>query len=481
MQEEEFSHSDLYRRATRLHERKLRDAVGVAVQTAGTGEGDLFQAASGLFEACTAAIPYAPAAAFLAREQTKLAAIPGAASAPTPGTARSPRERRREEGEAPRIAILADGIGSTHGVTRTIEEIRRRGVPGFEVEVLGTDPDVDRRLSAVAEVDVPFYPGLRIGVPSLPAAVQTLTDGSFDAIHVCSPGPVGVAGALLARALSLPLVGSYHTELAAYAGLRSGQEHLAEAMRMTVGAFYGACDVLLSPSAAADAALARIGAAPERVLRWDRGVDTTRFDPALRDRGRESPETINVLYAGRITREKGAELLADAFILARQCDPRLHLQLAGGGPEQALLERRLGAGASFLGWLEGEELARAYANADIFLFPSSTDTFGQVILEAQASGLPVIAVAEGGPLSLIDDRATGLLGKASAPILAGAVLELAASPLLRERLSLAALNAVRGRTWEQTLERLGEGYWRALSSGERQGADGLTETGARAA
>ena len=175
------------------------------MQTAGTGEGDLFQAASGLFEACTAAIPYAPAAAFLAREQTKLAAIPGAASAPTPGTARSPRERRREEGEAPRIAILADGIGSTHGVTRTIEEIRRRGVPGFEVEVLGTYPDVDRRLSAVAEVDVPFYPGLRIGVPSLPAAVQTLTDGSFDAIHVCSPGTGGCRRrAARARPLATP-------------------------------------------------------------------------------------------------------------------------------------------------------------------------------------------------------------------------------------------------------------------------------------
>ena len=72
------------------------------------------------------------------------------------------------------MAILADGIGSTHGVTRTIEEIRQRGVPGFEIEVVGTDPEVDRRLSAVAEIDVPFYPGLRIGVPSLPVAVETL-------------------------------------------------------------------------------------------------------------------------------------------------------------------------------------------------------------------------------------------------------------------------------------------------------------------
>ena len=332
MQEESFSHSDLFRRASRMHEHKLRAAVAVAVRAASSGGEGLMEAASGLFEACTAAIPYAPAAAFLANEQKKLAAIPDAATVRFGSPARPATELHREAGEVPRVAILADGIGSTHGVTRTIEEIRTRGVPGFEIEVLGTDPDVDRRLPAVAEVDVPFYPGLRIGVPSLPAVVQTLTDGRYDAVHVCSPGPVGVAGALIARALSLPLLGSYHTELSAYTGVRSGDERLAGAMAMTVGAFYNACDVLLSPSVASDEALARLGAAAERVLRWDRGVDTSRFDPALRDPNLLCAETINVLYAGRITHEKGADLLADAFLLARRREPRLHLVLAGAGP-----------------------------------------------------------------------------------------------------------------------------------------------------
>ena len=337
------------------------------------------------------------------------------------------------------MAILADGIGSTHGVTRTIEEIRQRGVPGFEIEVVGTDPEVDLRLPAVAEIDVPYYPGLSIGVPSLPAAVQLLADGGFDAIHVCSPGPAGIAGVLVARALGLPLVGSYHTELTAYAGLRSGQQHVADAMALAVGAFYNACDVVLSPSVASDAALAGIGMAAEKIMRWDRGVDTARFDPALRGTRLLQPRRLEVLYSGRITREKGADLLAEAFLLARARDPRLHLVLAGGGPEQEQLAERLGAHATFLGWLSGAELARTYANADLFLFPSATDTFGQVILEAQASGLPVVAVAEGGPLSLIEDRVTGLLCEASAPALAEAVLELAASPLLRESLSRAAL------------------------------------------
>jgi glycosyltransferase involved in cell wall biosynthesis/predicted metal-dependent phosphoesterase TrpH len=442
MQDESFSHGSLYRRACRLHERKLRGAVELAVRVA-KGEGDALSAAEGLFEGCIAAIPYAPASAFLANEQAKLARVPFGG-----------------ERETPRVAILADGIGSTHGVSRTIEEIRQRGVAGFEIEVVGTDAQVDRRLSAVVEVEVPHYPGLQIGVPSLPAAVQTLAEGRFDAIHVCSPGPVGVAGALLARALGLPLIGSYHTELTAYTKLRSGEATLAEAMEATVGAFYRACDVVLSPSAASDGALARIGMPASRIMRWDRGVDTARFRPS---EAVAQSERIDVLYSGRLTREKGVELLGETFLRAREREPRLHLVLAGDGPERERLRERVGEHATFLGWLAGEDLARAYASADMFLFPSATDTFGQVILEAQASGLPVIAVAEGGPLSLIEDRVSGLLCEARPQALANGVLELASSPLLCERLASAGLAAAEARTWEAALERLAEGYSRALA------------------
>jgi glycosyltransferase involved in cell wall biosynthesis/predicted metal-dependent phosphoesterase TrpH len=469
MQEDDFSHADLYRRACRLHERKLRCAVDVAVAAA-TGQAQVPAAAEGLFEACIAAIPYAPATAFLAKEQAKLAAMPYATGTYTGKREPGQRAAETRDGERPRVAMLTDGIGSTHGVTRTIEEIRQRGVPGFEIEVVGTDPEVDRRLSSVADIDVPFYPGLRIGVPSLPAAVQTLAGsggGGYEVIHVCSPGPAGIAGALLARALGLPLVGSYHTELSAYAGLRSGERRVADAMALAVGVFYGACDVVLSPSRATDEALAAIGMAGERVLRWDRGVDTSRFRPQPSQTQRVH-DTITVMYSGRITREKGVELLADTFLRAQASEPRLRLQLAGGGPEQERLRERLGEHAHFLGWLEGEELARAYADADIFLFPSATDTFGQVILEAQASGLPVIAVAEGGPLSLIDDRVDGLLCDAHPERLADAVLELARSPLLCEQLASGALRSARHRTWERTLQRLADGYQQALLGHDRK-------------
>ncbi len=450
MQDERFTHAALQRRACCAHERKLRAAVESVVQAvsapAGTPQAediDATGAALAIFEGCVAAIPYAPAAAFLGSEKAKLDS---------------------REGETPRVAILADGIESTHGVSRTLEEIRLRGVPGFEIEVIGTDPSVDRRLAAVAEVDVPFYPGLRLGVPSLPAAVETLAEGAFDAIHVCSPGPVGVAGALVARALGVPLLGSYHTELTAYAAERSGELRLAQAMALAVQTFYGACDLVLSPSPASDEALREIGVGAERVARWDRGVDTDRFDPALRGQ-LALPGELNVLYAGRLTREKGVDLLAEAFLDAHSRDPRLHLVLAGGGPEEQGLRERVGEErATFLGWLQGEALAQAYASADVFLFPSATDTFGQVILEAQASGVPVVAVAAGGPLSLIEDRVSGLLCKPASDALAECVLELADSPLLRRRLAAVALSGVRARTWEAAMERLAEGYRRVVAA-----------------
>ena len=447
MQDERFAHADLYRRATRAHERRLREAVATAIAAAARGE--IGEIGAVLFTACIPAIPYAPSAAFIARERAKLSG---------------------RDGELPRIAIVADGIGAMHGVTHTIEEIRERGVEGFVIEVIGTDRNVDRRLAAVADVEIPHYPGMQIGVPSLPAAVEAIADGRYDLIHVCAPGPSGVAAALLARAMEIPLVGSYHTELAAYAGLRSGNPALELTAALVVAAFYSQCRLVLSPSAAADAALAGFGIAAERIVRWDRGVDTRRFDPALRDE-RTLPGKLSVLYAGRISKEKNIDLLADAFALAHEQDPRLHLVLAGGGPEQPRLKERLGGRATFLGWLEGTALAAVYASADAFCFPSETDTFGQVVLEAQASGVPVLAVDTGGPRELITDGVDGLLRPASAQALADALLLLARSPQLRRRLGAAARRSVEQRTWERALERLAAGYRGALEAARVEARD----------
>jgi glycosyltransferase involved in cell wall biosynthesis len=449
MQADEFSHAELARRARRVHEQRLRLVVGETLQALENGiepselAAQAMQAGRGLFEAAIPAIPYAPAAAFLGKEKAKL----------------NPSEGPK------RVALIADAIGSVHGVTRTIERVRELGVPGYEVEVIGTDREVDRRLPAVAEVDVPFYAGLEVGMPSLPAMVETLAEGHFDAVHLTAPGPAGVTAALIARIMELPVLGSWHTELGTYAGLRSASGELERGVDAALSVFYRQCGRVLSPSPASDESLSRLGVERSLIGRWGRGVDVSRFDPALREPD-GYPGEIRVLYAGRLTKEKGADLLVESFLRAHATDPRLHLLLAGGGPEEGMLRERLGEQATFLGWLEGENLARAYASADVFLFCSRTDTFGQVLVEAGASGLPVVTVNEGGPSSIVADGETGRLCEPDPAMLAAAVLQLADAPAWRAKLGRQAREAARARTWEASMSQLADGYDRVTRTGE---------------
>jgi glycosyltransferase involved in cell wall biosynthesis len=271
-----------------------------------------------------------------------------------------------------------------------------------------------------------------------------------------------VIAALVARIMELPLLGSWHTDFGAYAGLRSSSPDLESAVDTALALFYRQCERVLSPSPAGDASLIRLGIEPGAIGRWGRGVDTTRFDPALREAD-AYPGEIKVLYVGRQTKEKGVDLLADSFLRAHEVDPRLHLLLAGGGPEEDMLRERLGDRATFLGWLDGDRLPRAYASADLFLFCSQTDTFGQVLVEAGASALPCVAVDEGGPSSIVVDGETGRLCDADPGMLAAAILQLADSPAWRAKLGRRGLEAARGRTWEAAMGQLAEGYDRVIN------------------
>src|SRR5918996_2245366 len=238
------------------HVRRLRGAVSGALSAVAGQEG-YGNAIRGLFTSCVPIVPYVPATTFLGREKARLGS---------------------REGDR-RVALVVDAAGSMHGVTHTIEQIRRRGVPGFDVEVIGTDPNVDRRLPAAAEVEVPFYAGLRVGVPSVAALAETIAEGRYDLLHLPSPGPAGIAAAACARIGGVPVAGSYHTELATYAALRSGDAAIAQGMRLGLAHLYGGCGVVLSPSPASDDSLAELGVEPGRIMRWTRGVDTPRFDP----------------------------------------------------------------------------------------------------------------------------------------------------------------------------------------------------------
>ncbi len=444
LQSDDFAHADLYRRARRIHDRQLRTAIEAG--TDAIGRGDMPAAIAGLFEALVPAIPYVPSSIFLGAEKAKLT---------------------RRDGEPPRVALVVDGIDQMHGVTRTVQQIRECGVRGFDIEIVGTDAGVDQRLPAAAEMEVPFYEGMKLGVPDLPSLVGALTDGNYDLLHVIAPGPAGVAATLLSRISGVPLVASYHTELASYAGLRSGDSGLAAMARQLLEAFYALPSLVLAPSPAADSSLMELGVDPDRIRRWERGVDVARFTPE-KARPASLPGDVKVLYAGRLTREKGIDLLAESFLRAHHADPRLHLLLAGGGPEEAELRARLGERATFLGWLDDDDLARTYASSDIFLFCSSTDTYGQAVLEAGASGLPVVAVAEGGPASLIEHHHSGILCPPDPDQLAAAVLQLASSPLLRLSLGVAAVHGVTSRTWEVALTQLADGYRQALGAAARR-------------
>ena len=444
LQSDGFSHADLERRARRVHERRLQRAVATAV----ADPSKLAAAAEELFTACFAAIPYAPATAFLGREKGKLAT---------------------REGEPVRVALVADGIGSMHGVTHTIDEIRERGVPGFEVEVIGTDPHVDRRLSAVAEVELPFYAGLKIGVPSLPAVVEALAEGRYGVLHLCSPGPAGVAAAMIGRVMDLPIAGSYHTELAAYAELRSGDSALAAGVEIALGAFYGGCDTVLSPSAVSDARLRRLRDRP----RADRALG-----PRRRHRAGSPPNCAPArpTDAFACSTPAGSRRRRASTCSPTRSSPRgratrgLTWCSPAAGPRRRRCARawaarpRFSAGSKARRWPAPTRTPTSSSSA------RETDTFGQVVLEAQASGLPVVAVDAGGPSELIASGRSGVLCPPRTSALADALAGLAAHPGSMRRLSAGGLAAVRERTWEASLAALGAGWRRALAAHEAPGA-----------
>ena len=360
-----------------------------------------------------------------------------------------------------------------HGVTHTLDEIRERGVPGFEVEVVGTDANVDRRLSAVAEVDIPFYAGLKVGVPSLPAIVEALAEGRYDLVHLCTPGP-GRRGRRGHRAASWSCrsLGSYHTELAAYAGLRAADPRLEFIAR--AGA---------SPPSTAQCqrrALARArrpttslrGAGDRR--RAHRALGPRRRRRALLARHARDARVRRASSAsstpGRLTREKGADLLADAFLAARERDPRLHLVPGRRRPRGGRAARAPGRArdASWAGWRATRwptpTRAPTSSSSPAAPTPSGRSCSRRRPAACRSSRWPRAARARSSRTA-----SPGCLCPPDAQALADAVVELAAAPLQRERLAQQrACDAVRERTWERALGRLAEGYRRAL--GERQAA-----------
>ena len=398
-----------------------------------------------LFDACVPAIPYAAAAAFLGREKAKLT---------------------RSDGDRPRVALVADGIGAMHGVTHTIEQIRDRGVRGLRGR---GDRHRPRRRPAAQR-------GGRDRCPLLPGPEDRRAERPGDRRRA-RRGPLRPRPRVLARpgrhrrlaagrVLELPLVGSYHTELGRLRR-RCAPDRRSSRCSPTSALRHVLRRLRRRPLAEPGdrRAPGRAGDRSERIGRWDRGVDLAALRPGAAATRTCCRGEVNVLYAGRLTKEKGVELLADAFLEAHRRDPRLHLVLAGGGPEEELLRERLGEHATFLGWLSGDDLARAYASADVVPVRErdrdlrSGGPRGAGERPAGGRRRPRAA-----PRRLIDHGETGLLAAPEVSALADGVISLTTTPRLHDRVRRGALAGVRGRSWEAALDRLAAAYRVALAA-----------------
>jgi glycosyltransferase involved in cell wall biosynthesis len=204
------------------------------------------------------------------------------------------------------------------------------------------------------------------------------------------------------------------------------------------------------------------GFAPEKLKILPRGLDTDLFNPTRRDltfwpRSGMNGKEVRLLYVGRISREKDLDVLATAYNKMREAGQPVRLYLVGLGPYKDALAKAL-PDAVFLGYLKGEPLAKAYASADVFVFPSTTDTFGNVVLEAQASGLPVIVSDLGGPKELVEDGTTGIVTKAhDAEDFARAIERMSSDARLRSRMGREARQSVIDRSWPGAFRK----FWQA--------------------
>ncbi len=307
----------------------------------------------------------------------------------------------------------------------------------------------------------------------------------YDVINVVAPGTMGVQGTAIGKKLGVPVVAMYTTSLADYAAHRAGHalEPLGPARRPAVDAaealgwwvmrqFYsrrnGICEVLAPTQRIRDEVATRLDA-PLSVL--GRGVDTDLFQPIPRAAGPRRRRPPVILYCGRLHRgEKGLDRFADIL----EAIPGARLLIVGDGPHRDELERAFGPRAEFTGRLAGKELAAAYRRADLFVFPSKHDTFGQVVMEAMASGLPVVVTDRGGPQELVEDGIAGFV--ADDDSFTERVRELVVCASLRHAMGRNARLAAEARSWGRIFDDLMSRYSRIASAtggiARRKGARG---------
>jgi glycosyltransferase involved in cell wall biosynthesis len=373
--------------------------------------------------------------------------------------------------EGLRLALFTDTYPpQVNGVARTLERlvgaIEARGGEVRVVTVADPESHPDSRIDRWPSIPFWGYPQLRMAAPARHAALDLLESWKPNLVHVTTEFGVGLGGVFAARETRVPLVTSYHTHFKAYLEFYN----LAFLDRIAwpyLRWFHNLGRRTFAPSGIVARELEELGFANMRV--WSRGVDPTKFSSGFRsaecrDRLGAKGDTPLVMYVGRLAREKGIHVLLDAMkrVKAERGD-KVAFALVGDGPAEAECRATAPEGTVFTGKLVGRELSEAYAAGDVFAFPSITETFGNVVLEAMASGMAVIAPDVGATTEYATAETSFHFRAGDSESLAGAIRSVTGDPVLRGRLGEAALATAASRTWDAVWDGLVSDYRDALS------------------
>jgi phosphatidylinositol alpha 1,6-mannosyltransferase len=365
-----------------------------------------------------------------------------------------------------RVAIVTESfLPQVNGVSNTVRHVACQLTRlGHEVLVVAPGPGAAEfqgiPVVRVRSLGLPAYRSFPVGMPDS-VVERSLAEFGPDVVHLASPIVLGATGLRAARRLGVPTVAVYQTDVSGFARHYGVRADLL--VDRWVGRLHRRADRTLVPSSASYTQLDALGV--PRLHLWRRGVSLDLFDPRHRDPARHAVlshegRDVVVGYVGRLAAEKQVRRLVDIAGI-----PGTKLVVVGDGPERGWLRRRMPQ-AHFAGQLGGTHLATAFASLDVFVHPGQSETVCQTVQEAQASGVPVVAAAAGGPLDLIEHGRTGLLyDPRTEHSLWRSVTALVRDEGLRRRLAAAALAEVQGRTWESAVEQLVERHYRPVLAG----------------
>ena len=366
-------------------------------------------------------------------------------------------------------AWFTDTLEDVNGVATTIRKMTAAGATaGNELVVvtsrnnLRVDDIPIKNFPPIGEFELPEYELQKLSFPPILQMLDYIQREKFTEIIISTPGPVGLTALLAAKMLNLQTSGIYHTDFPQYVRILTEDSFLESMAWRYMHWFYGQLDTVFVNSEEYRQSWIKHGFDPAKLKILPRGLDTELFQPARRapaffEKFAARNGDVRLLYVGRISREKDLDVLAAAYRRLRDEGLPVQLFIVGHGPYCEAFAKSLPE-AFFTGYLAGNELATAYASADVFVFPSTTDTFGNVILEAQACGLPVVVSDSGGPKELVEDKTTGLITKShDVDDFTRAIRSLVTDPALRKRMGESARNSVIDRSWPSAFSK----FWAA--------------------